>query len=165
MGRHEEAIAEAERAQQLDPLSLIINTDVGWHYYFARQYDTAIEQLSQALDLDHSFTPAYLFLGQAYVQKEMYQEAFTALNKAVSLSGAGPRYVAVLGYTYAVSGKRGEAQKVLDELSELSKRRYVQPFDLALIYTGIGEEDQAFAWLEKAYEEHSGWLMFIKVEP
>jgi TolB-like protein/Tfp pilus assembly protein PilF len=165
MGRTEEALGEVKRAQELDPLSLIINTDVGWHYYFQRRYDWAIEQLQKTLEMDPNFPPAHLFLGQVYVQLSRLEDANREFQKAISASGASPRYLAGLGYGYAQSGNTREAQNVLEDLRELSKRRYVSSFDIAAIYVGLGDKDQAFEWLQKAYEERSIFLIFLKVDP
>jgi len=139
-GRHEEAIAEAKRALELDPLSLIIGTDVGWVYYMARQYDEAIEQLHKTLELDPNFAVAHRNLGLAYEQKGMYEDTITELQEAISLSGGSTNYLAWLGYAYAAAGRRDEAQKVLDELKELSKRTYVASFSIALALYGVGRE-------------------------
>jgi serine/threonine protein kinase/Flp pilus assembly protein TadD len=165
MGRHDEAIARAKRAQELDPLSLVINTMVGRTFYFARQYDQAIEQFRKTLELDPNFALAQHFLGQAYEQKGMYDEAFAVFQKGITLSGGRSQMVAFLGHAYAVSGKRGEALKTLDELKELSKRRYVGPYNVALVYAGLGEKDQAFEWLQKGYEERSSELLWLAVIP
>jgi TolB-like protein/Tfp pilus assembly protein PilF len=165
IGRTEDALAEVKRARELDPLSLIINTDVGWHYYFQRRYDLALDRLSRALEIDPNFSPAHLFLGQVYVQLSRAEDANREFRKAVSASGASPRYLAGLGYGYARSGNTREAQSVLVDLKELPKRGYVSSLDIAAIYVGLGENDQAFEWLQRAYEERSIFLIFLKVEP
>jgi len=166
MGRHEESIAEIKRAQELDPLSLPINTVVGEVYYYARQYDQAIEASQRTIEMDPSFVVAHFFLAFAYAQKAMYDEAIAEARKAMELSGEGiPIFVALLGTIYSYSGKRDEAEKVLDELYELSKQRYVSPFYIALIYVGLSQKDQAFEWLEKAYDEHDHALETLKVDP
>jgi len=166
MGRHDESIAEAKRAQELDPLSIIINNDLGQVLYYARQYDRAIEQLQKALELDPDFIIAHFFLAFLYAQKAMYGEAIAEVQKAMNLSGGGDLLmVAQLGTIYSSSGRRDEAKKVLDELYELSKQRYVSPFYIALIYVGLRQKNQAFEWLEKAYEERDHWLETLKVHP
>ncbi len=157
MGRVEEAIAEMKRAQRLDPLSLIINAATGWMFYLARQYKQAIEECRKALELDPDFTSALWTIGQAYEQQGKYEEAIAMFEKA----GTGR----TLAHCYAVAGKRDRALKVLNELEELSKQGYVDPYDTALIYSGLGESDQAFEWLEKAYKEHDSRLLKLKVEP
>lgn len=163
--RHEEAIAEIRVAQELDPLSLIINTEVGWAYYFAHQYDKAIKQYRAAIEFEPSFSVAHLFLAEAYTQKGMYQEAIAELQKAVELSGGSPLMRGVLGHVFARADRRDEARAIMDELEQLSEQRHISPFIIALIYAGLEEKDQAFHWLEQAYEQKSMFLPWINVEP
>jgi len=165
MERYPEAIAEIKQAQELDPLSLIINMNAGWFLYFARQYDEAIEQCQKTLELDPNFAGTHWMLGQAYRQKRMYQEAIAEFQKAIGLSEGDPIRRAVLGHAYAVAGKRGEAEKIISELKELSKQRYFPPYFIALIYVGLDDKDHAFEWLEKAFAERSAGLIYLKVEP
>lgn len=167
MGRHDEAIAERKRAQELDPLSLIMNFELGIAFYFARNYDQAIEQFQKPLEMDPSFPPAYEFLPAAYEQKGMYDQAIAAFQKAILTRGRPSWFSSMsgLGHVYAVSGKRAEARAVLDELKQLSRQEYVPPDLIALIYAGLDEKDQAFAWLEKAYEDRSFRMSWLKVEP
>ena len=163
--RFDEAIASRKRAQELDPLTPSTVADVGYPLYYARRHDQAIEHFRRALELDPNFSWSYLWIGQAYVQKRMYEEAITEIKKAITLLPDNPRAIATLGHAYAVSGKRGEARKVLDELYEQSKRRYVSPYFIAVIHTGLGEKGLAFTWLEKAREERHPYLTLLKVEP
>ena len=165
MGRHEEAIAEAKRARELDPLSLSINNNVGQALLWARQYDGVIEESRKALEIDPNFWVAHLFLGKAYEQKGMYPEAVAALQKAKELSGGSSEATSMIGYVYAVSGRRDEAVRVLDELKGLSKQRYVSPYHIAMVYAGLGDKEQVFLWLEKAYEDRSQFMTLLKVEP
>jgi tetratricopeptide (TPR) repeat protein len=165
MGQLERALAEVRRAQGLDPLSLIINVNVGWVLYFARQYDHGIEQLRKTVELDPSFAAAHDVLGQCYVQKEMYQQGIAELREAISLSGVDPNIKGELGNAHAVAGSRKQALEILDELTALSKRSYFSPYYIASIYAGLGDKNQAFAWLEKAYEKRDTFLGFLKVEP
>jgi len=165
MGRHGEALTEIKRAQELDPRSLIVNTSVAWQYYFMRQYDQAMELYQMTLEIDPNFGPAHWGLGWAYEQKSMFEEAIAEFQKGIDLSGGNPVYLAALGHALAVARKREEAEKVLEELKEQSKRRYVPPYFLAAIYTGLGDKDQAFQWLERAYEERSSWLLYLREEP
>ena len=165
MGRLEEAITESKRAQDLDPLLLIINAFHGWWLYFARQYDQAIEQERKTLELDPNFAPAHWVLGQVYEQQERFEVAIAEFQEAVTHSGGSTMMRAALGRAYAVAGKRDEALKMLNELKERAKRSYVSPVGIAIIYVGLGEKEQAFSWLEKAYEDRSTWLIFLKVEP
>jgi TolB-like protein/Tfp pilus assembly protein PilF len=164
MGQFEESLKEIRQAQRLDPLSLIINTVVGTHFYYARQYDKAIAQCRETLELDPNFHVAYGVIGETYTQKGMYKEAIAALQKAISLS-PGPDVLARLGYAYAVAGQRNQAKEVLNELQNLSRRRYIEPASRAIIYTGLAEREQAFAWLERAFEDRNELLVMLKVDP
>ncbi len=150
IGRQDEAIAELKRAQELDPLSLIINSALGGKYYYARRYDEAIKQLRKTLELDPSFLAARALLGGVYLQKGMYEEAVKEDERAVETSGRAEDPLAVLGYAYGVVGRKADALKILEELRNLQTHRHIDPVNIALIYTGLGEKDQAFMWIEKA---------------
>ena len=165
VGRPAEAIEEAQRTQKLEPLSAIINADLAWNYYLARQPDQAIEQLRRTLELDPNFFPAYRYLGLAYEEKGMYAEAIAELHKAVKLSDGSPQMKATLAHAYAMAGRTAEARKILAELQEAARGRYVSPYDIATIHAALGERDQAFAFLDQAYEERSGWMSYLKVNP
>ena len=163
-GRHDEALAKIERAQELEPLSLIMSTDHGMILYLARRYDQAIEQFRKTLEMDPNFFRAHLWLGRAYVQKGMYKEAVEEFQRARQLDDK-PLVLAGLGHAFAASGRRGDAQKVLSELSQLSKRMYVDSYYVAAIHAALGDREQAFQSLEKAYDDRSSWLSRIKVDP
>ena len=165
MGRHDEAIAEIGRAEELDPLSPIINAIGGFVLFFARRYDEAIAQCRRTLELNAGFHPAHLYLGWAYEQKKLYGEAISEYQKAMALEQGSPRLAAGLAGAYAAAGNRTEALKIVSNLTELSKRRYVPPYDIAQIYTALHDFDQACAWLEKAYEERTYLLVMLKVDP
>ena len=165
MGRHVEALAEMTRAQELDPLSLILNTLLGRTFYFARRYDEAIDQLRKTLEMDPNFERALLFLGLVYAQKGRLSEAITKLRQAMILSKRGPVSVGALGYAYGRSGKRHHAQKLVAELHKRSRQGYVSAFNLALIYAGLGEGAKALDLLATAYEERSSWMVFLGVTP
>jgi len=165
IGRFDEALAEIKRAHQLDPLSLVINIALGDVFYYQRRYDEAIEQYGKTLEIDSNFAVAHSRIGSAYLQQAMYAEAITELEKARELSGGKPLILAVLGYAFAVANEKDKARAVLDELKERSKREYVSPYYLAMIYTGLDEKDQAFEYLEIACEEHSSWLSHLKADP
>jgi TolB-like protein/Tfp pilus assembly protein PilF len=162
--RFDEAIAEAKRTQELDPLSFVAKSHLGWIYYLSGKNDEAIEQCTKILELDPNLFPARRYLGLAYEQKGMYQKAIAEFQKGVQLSGS-PLMLALLGHAYAAAGRTAEAQQVLTELRDLQDRRYVSPYTVAAIYTGLGDKDQAFKWLEKAFEERDVWLMNLKVDP
>ncbi|HEV2913423.1 MAG TPA: tetratricopeptide repeat protein [Pyrinomonadaceae bacterium] len=152
MDRQDEAMAEIKRALELDPLSLVINATLGERLFYARRYDDAAAQLRKTLEMEESFSPAHYLLGLTYEQKGMYTEALAELNRARELSGGSPWMVAALGHTLAMAGRRDEAHKVLVELKELARRRPVSPYDMATVYTGLGEKTQAFEWLQKSYK-------------
>jgi eukaryotic-like serine/threonine-protein kinase len=154
-GRFKEAIVELKRALELDPLSLLINSNLADALLAARQYDQAIEQAQKTLDLDANFILAHQWLGLSYVHKSMYREGIAELEKAVAISPDDTLALSGLGYAYAAAGRRLEAQKVLDQLNEISKQEYVPAVYRAPIYAALGEKDKAFEWLEKAYEERS----------
>lgn len=138
---------------------------MGLVFYRAHQYDRAIEQFKKTLEMEPNFVPARWNLGRALVQKRMYGEAIMELQRATERSNRNPVYLAALGHAYAVSGRREEATKILNELKELSKRRYILPNLIAIIYVGLNEKEQAFAWLEKAYQERSDFMIVLKVDP
>jgi tetratricopeptide (TPR) repeat protein len=164
-GRFDEALAESKRAQELDPLSLVISTLVGYVPYFSRQYDKAIEQLKKTLELDPNFAPAHLCLGWAYVRQGRFDEGMAEYQKVRTIVGSGPYGLADLGYAYARTRKKSEATKILNELLEFSKQGYSLPFDIAIVYWGLGDKDKTLEWLEKASEERSTFLLFIKIDP
>ncbi len=163
--RVDESIAEGKRALELDPLSMFRSADLGLSLYMVRQYDRSREQAKKTLELDPRLDFAHWFLGLASVQKAMYEEAIAHLQEAATSPGASPRYIAGLGYAYAVAGKRNEARKILDKLNELSKQKYVSPYFTATVYAGLGDKEEAFEWLDKAYRDRDNWLAYVKVTP
>ena len=165
MGRSEEAISEIKRAQELDPLSLIITSAAGRVYHFARQYDKAIQEYLKTLEMDENYGEAHFNLGFTYEQTGMYEEAILELQKAITLSEKRPVMLAVLGHVYSMAGKQREARTVLEQLQEFSDRCQVSPLHLAIVYTGLGEQEKALECFEKAYDERSGLMVFLKVEP
>lgn len=166
-GRFREADAEEERALELEPLSLVINFEVGLASYSSRSYDQAIDQFQKTLELDATFPPPYAYLAAAYEQKGMFQEAITTFQRAITVSQGPPKAMAMAGlaHVYAVSGRKTEARKILADLQRLSERSYVPATSTAMIYAGLGDKDQAFAWLDKAYEERSFPLSNVNMEP
>jgi tetratricopeptide (TPR) repeat protein len=167
MGRSDEAIAERKLAQELEPLSLTINFELGVGFYFARDYDRAIEQFQKTLELDQNFPAAHHFLPAAYEQKGMYSEAIAEFKKSILITGSSESKAskAGLGHVYGLTGKKSDARTMLDELTQLSTREYVPATSIALVYAGLGEKDQAFAWLDKAYEQRAFQLQWIQLEP
>jgi TolB-like protein/DNA-binding winged helix-turn-helix (wHTH) protein/Tfp pilus assembly protein PilF len=165
LGRHGEALAEIKQAQELDPFSLIINAVNGDALRSAGQYDLAIEQLRNTLEIDPNFAHAHFHLGMTYLRKEAFAEAIAEFQRAAALSPNVTDYQGGLGYAYARAGKRAEARKVLDALKAQSQRRYVSWFYIAAIYAGLDEKNEAFACLEKAYEQREQGLAVINREP
>jgi tetratricopeptide (TPR) repeat protein len=164
MGRTEEAITAQESVQQRLPLDLNVNLDSAAMYLEAGRYDQSIEQIRKALELDPNFWWSYQVLGLAYERKKQYPEAIAALEKARQLDDANPANLGYLGYVYAAAGKSAEAQRVLEELKELSKTRYVSPYNIACIYAGLNDKDQAFEWMERAYQDHSFYMAILSAD-
>src|SRR5262249_12447568 len=161
----EKSLAASRRALELGQFDLVpLNAHLGWHYDYSREYDRAVEQLIKTKELDPNFVTSYLYLGFAYEQKGMNESAIAEFSQAVASSSDGRRPVmeAALGHAYAVAGKRAEAQRTLDGLKEASQRRFVSPYGIALIYVGLGDKEQAFAWLNRAYDERDNWLNYLK---
>jgi len=150
------------RALELEPLSLSKNACLGQTLYEAKKYDEAISQFKKAIEMDSTYQHPYGWLGLSYLQKEMYDDAIAALQIGATSQGYGTRCIGVLGYTYAVQGKTDSAMLQLQRLHELSKERFVDPCFIAWIYTGLGQKEKAFEWLEKAYQERSNWLVMLK---
>jgi len=164
LGRVEEAIREIKLAHELEPFSLMINTDGGEIHYLARQYDAAIERLRLALDLEPNFVPAHIVLAQAYEGKGMVAEAAAELEKVKGLLQPDSVPVAVFGRSLVAVAK-SETTRGLEELQELSKRRYVPACCLAALYHRLGNRELTFEWMEKALEERSSWLTYVRRDP
>jgi serine/threonine protein kinase/Flp pilus assembly protein TadD len=165
MGRDDASLAQSALALQLDPVSLSINTTLGFSLYLVRQYDRALEQCRRAVDLDPSFYPAHFSLGSVYAQLGMLEEAVRELQTAAALSGDNPYFLGVLGYGYAIAGKRSKACEVLDRLNEISSRRYTAALPIAATYLALDQKEETVTWLEKAYEERGCWLILLGVDP
>jgi TolB-like protein/Tfp pilus assembly protein PilF len=151
--RHEEAVTEARRARELSPLSPVINVELAAALVWFGRYDEGIQQLQKTLEISPKFDRAYITLALAYERKGDRARALAALEKAVPLSGRGANHW--VGYMYAVTGRRREALEILARIEKLSRERYVSPQSFAVVYLGLGDKDQALAWLEKAYQERS----------
>ena len=165
VGRPEESIAEMKRALELDPLSLTLNMEIGWSLYIWRKYDEAIAQCRKTIEMDPGFMPSYFCTAQAYEQKGMYGEAIDSMTKARTLLGDDTGVLAELGYAYALSNQKREARKFAQTLKERATREYVDPAFIGLIYIGLGEKDEAFKWLWKAFDARSSLMTWLKVEP
>ena len=165
LGRTGESLAESKRALDLEPLQLVVGSHLGWHYLYARQYDQAIEQFRNTLELDPAFPQAQRYAAWAYLQKGMHTEAIAALRSALNSLGRNPEIEGELGHALGVAGRRAEALTILEGLGHLSTTRYVSPYSVALVHAGLGDRDQALAWLEKAYAERSDYMPYLKLEP
>jgi TolB-like protein/Flp pilus assembly protein TadD len=165
MTRFNEAEAQTEKAQELDPLSVINHSTAGWTFYCARQYDRAAEQCRKALELAPNFDGAHACIGYSYLGKGAYPQAIDEFQKALSLSGGDAVRAVWLGRAFAQNGDAASARKVLADLQDQSHRTYIPPYFIATLYTAMGEKQQAFTWLEKAYWEHDLYLAWIKFDP
>jgi adenylate cyclase len=165
MGRFGEALVEIERAQDLDPLNLAINTGVGHVLYLSRQFDRAIDQYKKAVELDPNFMLTHIWFGRPYLEKGMYEEAISELETAVRLSGEGTLALAMLGHGLASAGRREEAEAILEKLKYRATTRYVPSYWIAVVYNGFKDSDQVIRWLNQAFEERSSWLVWTNVEP
>ena len=165
LGQTKSSIIEAQRAYELDPLSLIINARLGHSYYYARRYDEAIEQYKNTLELDPNFAIAHFRLGWAYAQKEMHREAVEEFLRSDAISGENMETVEALKQAGSKTGIRGYWRKTLELQQEQAKHRYVSAYEIALLYACLGDKENAFEWLSKSFEERSSALVFLKVEP
>ena len=152
MNRVTEAIAQVERAQELDPLSLMIQAASARSYYNARRYQDAITQARSALEIDSTFSRAHFWVGMAQEQLSRPDDAIREFEMTISHGGPASIYLAALGHAYAVAGQRDKALAVLDDLQTRAKSRYISPLDIATVYLGLGETDATFEWLERAYQ-------------
>jgi TolB-like protein/Tfp pilus assembly protein PilF len=165
LGRTEESLAESKRALELEPLQLVVGIHLGWHYLYARQYDQAIEQFRKTLELDPAFPQTQRLAAWAYLQKGMHPEAIAALRSALNSLERDPEIEGELGHALAVAGRRAEALAMLEGLGHLSATRYVSPYSVALVHAGLGNRDQALAWLDNAYAERSDYMPYLRLEP
>jgi serine/threonine protein kinase/tetratricopeptide (TPR) repeat protein len=165
MGRHEPAIAKMKASQELDPLSLIISVAIGWAFYMARRFDEAIEQLEKTVELDPNYPVTYWILCLLHRKMGRYDLAIAEGEKGVTLSGGSILMRAALAQTLATAGRKKEAIQILDELTTLSKQKYVAPYFLAGIHIGLDETDRAMECLETCFKEHSHWLIYLHLDP
>jgi len=165
MGRSGQGIREARRGLELDPLSLNVNSQLAWVLYLSHRYDEALEQCRKVIALDDNFFPPRRYAGLAYEQMGRHQEAIAELNKARSIAGGSPVILGALAHAQAVAGNHTEAKRLLDEIIAGVPQRRVSSYEVAVIYTGLGEKEKAFEWLEKAYTEHNEYLNYLLVDP
>ena len=162
MGRFQEALTETKRALELDPVAVRNHKLPGMILYFAGQYDRAIEQYEKALEMEPGYPQAQREIGLAYEQKGMYQEALAALKKTLDVPG---NTEADIAHVYAVSGNQSEAERILNELIQKSEHTYVSPYDIAIVYTGLGKREKSLEWLNRAYQDHSYFMSWLKIDP
>jgi serine/threonine protein kinase/Flp pilus assembly protein TadD len=163
-GRFGDAIDQVTKAADLDPLSKIIAVHAGWPFYFARDFDGAIRRFRKALELDERFIPAHGWLGMALGQQRRYTEAKDAFARALEVDQI-PILTAMLAHTHAISGEREQALELLEALLAERRKRYISPYDIAVVCAGLGDTDSAIAHLEAALEERSAWMVFLNVDP
>ncbi|HLK51702.1 MAG TPA: protein kinase [Bryobacteraceae bacterium] len=165
LGRFDEAQPEISRAMEQNPLSPETNLALARRFYYARQPAPAIEQAQKVLTMDSNFVPAHEVLGRAYALRGSYTEALGEFRKALELSEGDTNELAAVGYAQAIGHQEAEARKTLNALLMRSRDTYVQPAWIAVIEIGLGDKNQAFEWLEKAYNDRSAWLVNLKVDP
>ncbi|MEO8029029.1 MAG: tetratricopeptide repeat protein, partial [Bryobacteraceae bacterium] len=164
-GKFAEASAEMRRAQELDPLSPMINTTVGLPLYFARQFPEAISHFEKSVEAEPGFDLGFVYLGRAYVYSGMYDQGIAALRNAVALSGGRPVTIAALSHALAMAGEVEEAIELRDTLIARSQTRYVSPYYFATIFAGLGDRKNTLRWLESAFEDRSNQLVVLGLDP
>jgi len=164
MEKFEEAHKVIEKAREINPLSAIIFTDMGFSMYYGTKYDDAIRSLKSTIEFYPAFPLAHLWLGRAYQAKKMYTEALSEYQIAQTFSKDFVPTIAAMGFVYGITGKKAEAEKILIRLKELSGQKYVTPYGVALVYAAIGDKDKAFEYLEKSYLDRSHWLVWLKLD-
>lgn len=165
LARFDEAFAQIKKAYEIDPLSLPINTNLGWLLYLAHRYDESIQQYLKTIELDEGFGLAHRRLAQTYERKQMYSEAAFEFHKAITLSGEDVEWLSAQGHFYAILEETDKANQMLKRLEALAKSRYVPAYLVARIYLGLGDIDRAFELLNKACDERYGFLVYLNVEP
>lgn len=166
LGREVEAVAEARRAVQIDPVASPILVSAALVFYLARQYDRTIKLSEDILQMDpYGFYQSYYLLGMARERKELYAEAVEALENCVKLSNRNPHMLAACGFCLARAGRTSDALGVAEELKKIYAPVYMSPFNVAMVYAGLGEKDETIEWLERAYDDHSMWLIFVNAYP
>jgi tetratricopeptide (TPR) repeat protein len=165
VGRHDEAVAQMQRARELDPLSLIIGALEGQTLFYAGRYGEAAERLNKTFEIDPTFWVAHINLAKIHIEQKRLDAAVAELQKAREFSGGNTEAASLLGYALAKAGRREESLSTLDELKSMVNRRYVPPYNIALVYNGLGETDEAFDWLERGFREHDVRMTLLKIDP
>jgi serine/threonine protein kinase/Tfp pilus assembly protein PilF len=165
VGKLDQSLEEMRLAAELEPLSVVIRSCLGMKLYLSRKYDEAIEELDKVMTTNPEFYDPYGWLGMIYLQKKQFAPSMDMFKKGMNFPAAKTRNMCALGYAYAVTGRKAEAQDQLRRVMAISGEGYVDPCFIAWIYSGLGEKESAFQWLDKAYEERSGWIAYLKVDP
>ena len=165
MGRVSDSLAESQRAIQVAPVDPLMNVHLAWHYLYSRNYDAAIEQSRLVQKMDVPVYGGYLFGGWALEQQGKFPEAINWFKKGVVLSGHISHCRSALGHAYGISGDKVRATQILNELKALASRQYVPSYDIATVYLGLGDKDEAYRWLERALDERSAWMVYLNIDP
>ncbi|HLW79404.1 MAG TPA: tetratricopeptide repeat protein, partial [Terriglobia bacterium] len=164
-GRTDEAMAEIQRAQELDPLSVVIQNELAWNFAMARQYDRAIEQCHETIAMEPAFAPAHHILADCYHHAGRHEEALASFERALELNGNSPSTLASYGYVLAAQGRAAEARRILDQLSEMAGQGRISPYLRALVHAGLDEREAAIDCLGECHAKHDVALIFLKMEP
>jgi tetratricopeptide (TPR) repeat protein len=164
-GRATEAFREIQLAHQRDPLSLPINSDLGFHHYYTGRYDEAVKQLKFVLEMNRNFPPAHLWLGRTFQELGKFDDALAEFRQVEEVLREWPVSIAARGFVAAAAGRTDEAQEILAELEHLASRKFVTSYGIALVYAGLGQNDAAFAGLNEAFDERSHWLVWLRLDP
>jgi serine/threonine-protein kinase len=164
MDRTQQALEAGRRALELDPFDLPINAHQGWQYFCVRRYDQAIESLQRTLDMEPGFHTTHRYLGMVYEDTGRFQDAIGEFEKTVRITGGSVPMLALLGHAYAAADQRAQARSILDQLSALAKEKYVSSYLVGAIHAALGQKDDAFAYLERAYEERDSWMDYLKLD-
>ena len=165
MERYDEAAVILKKAKELSPVSVSISTDMGFSLYYSRNYDQALKQLESSLKMNPKFGLGHLWSGRVYQEKKMYSESIEEYKKTLLASPGWPVAFAALGNVYGIMGDKEKARQILDTMVVLGKTKFVTSYGVALVYAGMGENDKAFEWINKAYDERSNWLVWLKSDP
>ncbi len=163
LGRTDEAMAQARRALELSPSDTVMNEHMGWTYLMARDYDRAIQSARKAIEMDPNFLLAHRVLGLAYEYKGQNDDAIAEFMRGVELSHDDPVAKAFLARSYAAAGRKEEGTQILHELLQIATRQYMPPAEIAATCTALGRNDEAFTWLNKAYDERASALVYLRV--
>ena len=164
-GQPDRAFDEVQLAHRLDPLSLALNTDIGFHHYYNGRYREAVFQLRSVLDMKNDFLLAHLWLARTLLEMRQFDAALAETAVAESKARDWPVLVTARGFTYAMAGMTSEAQAVLREMDALARQRFVTSYGIALVHAGLGQKNESFSWLDKAFEERSHWLVWLRLDP